>query len=144
MAAALGDYPEYLLAVSQRLNPQSNRLELARSDGAHFLHDAYNSNPVGFRAALEVLAALPAARRLLMTPGMVERGPRQHEENFAAAAEAARICDLVLVVGEENRAALLAGLRSVESPPEVRPVATSADAFRELEGIMRPDDLVLV
>jgi len=43
---------------------------------AVLIDDAYNSNPVGFASALEVLDTLrrPGGRRILVTPGMVELG----------------------------------------------------------------------
>jgi UDP-N-acetylmuramoyl-tripeptide--D-alanyl-D-alanine ligase len=145
MAAKLGAEPDYLLARIRNLQPQSNRLALAKRDGGvHYLNDAYNSNPVGFRAALEVLAALPAARRILMTPGMIDLGSRQEDENFAVALEAGRICDMVLIVGEENARSLAAGVRGAPHPAEVRSFATSREAFAYLHGITVAGDVILI
>jgi len=44
------------------------------------LDDSYNSNPIGFSAALEVLEAIPGSRKILVTPGMVELGELQEQE----------------------------------------------------------------
>ncbi len=145
MAATLGVEPDYLLARIRNLRPQSNRLDLARREGGvYYLNDAYNSNPIGFRAALEVLAALPAARRILMTPGMVELGNRQDEENFAVALEAGRTCDIVLIVGEENSRSLAAGVRGAPNPAEVHFFATTREAFSYLHGVTVAGDVVLI
>lgn len=111
MACALGTDPEYVLAIIRNSEPQKNRLQLVREDHTMVLNDAYNSNPIGFTAALDVLAALPGQRKILVTPGMVELGPRQEEENRAVGRRAAAVCDLVLLVGNTNREALLQGLR---------------------------------
>ena len=64
------------------------------------INDAYNSNPVGFKAALECLDVLvrPGGRRILVTPGMVELGTKHDEEHATLGALAAGHCDIVLVV----------------------------------------------
>jgi UDP-N-acetylmuramoyl-tripeptide--D-alanyl-D-alanine ligase len=40
---------------------------------------------------------------------MIELGARQFEENRLAALEAAKICDVVIVVGQTNKEALMQG-----------------------------------
>jgi len=81
--------------------------------GLVILDDTYNSNPAGARAALDALAAAgtAGARRVVVTPGMVEMGPRQFEENRRFGAGAAQVADTVVVVGRTNRRALVAGVR---------------------------------
>ena len=89
------------------------------------LDDTYNSNPAGARAALESLERLApgAERRVVVTPGMVELGRRQAEENAAFALAAASVATDVVVVGRTNRRALLRGLdearRSGRAPSAV-------------------------
>ena len=82
------------------------------------INDAYNSNPKGFLYALEVLRDLPGKRRVLVTPGMIELGHLRDEENRKIAIEAAKICDLVLVVNEINKKSLLAGLKEGGLPED--------------------------
>ncbi|MFY9823817.1 MAG: UDP-N-acetylmuramoyl-tripeptide--D-alanyl-D-alanine ligase [Thermoanaerobaculia bacterium] len=144
LAAELGVDPDYLLAVIRNLKPQSNRLELEKAGGITFLHDAYNSNPTGFRAALEVLGALPAKRKILVTPGMVELGPRQAQDNFEIAALAASVCDVVVIVGPTNREALKAGLASVQSHVEVRLLEDRDSALAYIKTGTREGDAVLI
>ena len=50
-----------LVAALRTLKPVSNRLEVVEERGVTWIRDAYNSNQFGFRAALEVAAALPVA-----------------------------------------------------------------------------------
>ena len=90
-----------------------NRLTVSTAaSGARVIDDTYNANPAGAAAALAALGRLarPDHRRVVVTPGMVELGARQDDENrrFAAAAVAGGVTDLV-VVGHTNRGALLAG-----------------------------------
>jgi UDP-N-acetylmuramoyl-tripeptide--D-alanyl-D-alanine ligase len=111
MAAALGHDPEYILAAIYNLEPEKHRLNLVRNGDGIVLDDSYNSNPTGFKAALEVLEAIPGGRKILVTPGMIELGELQDDENSKIAKEAASVCDLVAVVGDTNRKALVAGLQ---------------------------------
>ena len=59
-----------------------------------YLDDSYNSNPIGAARALEVLD-LFEARKFLVSPGFVELGQIENEENFKFGQQAARICDYV-------------------------------------------------
>ena len=76
------------------------------------IDDSYNSNPIGAAAALKVLQAHEAGRRILVTPGMVELGPQEAEENRRLGELAAAVCDVCLLSGplaEHIRAGLLDG-----------------------------------
>ena len=101
--------------IGERLDglprPQHRGVEGRSDSGVLIIDDTYNSNPAGARAAVERLAAAVSGRRVVVTPGMVELGRLQAQENQALAAFAAsRVSDLV-VVGRTNRRALLAGAR---------------------------------
>ncbi|MCP4657577.1 MAG: UDP-N-acetylmuramoyl-tripeptide--D-alanyl-D-alanine ligase [bacterium] len=145
MACTLGADPEVLMAIIRNLEPVDNRLQAVYQGGTLYLKDAYSSNPVGFAAALEVLESMPAERRILMTPGMVELGPRQEQENRRAAENAARICDLAFVVGSINRQPLMEGLHRGDMTDEQISFFDDRDgALRNLEQIQRPDDVVLI
>jgi UDP-N-acetylmuramoyl-tripeptide--D-alanyl-D-alanine ligase len=89
-----------------------HRLEAGTGAGGFLvLDDTYNANPAGARAALHALDTLaPAAgRRVVVTPGMVELGSKQVEENAFFARAVADVADDLLVVGRTNRRALLKG-----------------------------------
>ena len=91
-----------------------NRRSLATgSTGATFIDDTYNSNPTGARAALGTLERLAnerqAERVMLVTPGMVELGDRQAEENAAFTEAAAAFCTDIVIIGSTNRRALVEG-----------------------------------
>ena len=89
-----------------------NRLNVSTSDrGAVVIDDTYNANPAGAAVALAALArhGSPGHLRVVVTPGMVELGPRQHEENARFAEAAAAVASHLVVVGHTNRRALLEG-----------------------------------
>ena len=149
-AAAVGvslDLPLDAIARSlSRVSPPAHRLApiLNRQAGIVVIDDAYNSNPVGAAAALEVLASHEAERRLLVTPGMVELGDREAEENERFGAQAAAVCDLVVLVGEQRSRPIRAGLTAADFPDDrIHVVANSSEAEALLARTTRRGDVVL-
>jgi UDP-N-acetylmuramoyl-tripeptide--D-alanyl-D-alanine ligase len=149
-AAAVGvsmDLPlDAIARALARVSPPAHRLApiLNRQAGIVVIDDAYNSNPVGAAAALEVLASHEAARRVLVTPGMVELGEREQEENQAFGSRAAEVCDLVVLVGEERARPILAGLQAASFPEsQIHVVANTAAAQELLARTTRRGDVVL-
>ncbi len=118
MACALGKDPDYVMAAIFSLEPANNRLNLRKNGDGFILDDSYNSNPIGFASALEVLEVLEGGRKILMTPGMVELGDLQAAENRQVALKAASVCDLVLIIGDTNKEALKAGLQEGGLAPD--------------------------
>ncbi|MEY2477547.1 MAG: UDP-N-acetylmuramoyl-tripeptide--D-alanyl-D-alanine ligase [Actinomycetota bacterium] len=112
VALELGVPSEDIKDLVKTLPTAANRLARGEGGGGWtILDDTFNSNPAGAARALDALeaAAGEGKRRIVVTPGMVELGPRQHDENAAfARAAATRATDLV-VVGHTNRKALLEG-----------------------------------
>jgi UDP-N-acetylmuramoyl-tripeptide--D-alanyl-D-alanine ligase len=127
VALDLGLSPHALAERLESLAPAPHRLEtVVSAAGFVVLDDTYNANPAGARAALETLAGLarPSGRKVVVTPGMVELGHRQAEENCRFALEAVAVADDLVVVGRTNRRALLAGVAratSDEGPNGTRP-----------------------
>lgn len=144
LACAVGADPDVSVAAFRTLRPVSNRLEVVEDAGVTWIRDAYNSNQFGFRAALEVAADLPVTRRILVTPGVIEMGPSQHEVNKLLAAEAARICDKTLIVSETNRGAFVAGFREAGHEDRLVAVANRTDAFTWLHAQLGEGDLVIL
>ncbi|MDD2361469.1 MAG: UDP-N-acetylmuramoyl-tripeptide--D-alanyl-D-alanine ligase [Oscillospiraceae bacterium] len=92
----------------KRLKPVKHRLQLLPNG---YIDDAYNSNPAGFRAALDVLSGFEG-QRVLVTPGMVELGDRQDALNKELGSYAASRCDYAVLVGEKQAPPLSDGLLS--------------------------------
>ena len=77
-----------------------------------------------------------------MTPGMVELGPRQHEENEQFGRRAADVADVVLVVGKTNRRSLVRGIECSGSA-ELIMVPTRDKAVQWVRANLGADDAVL-
>lgn len=145
LADALGGNPEYLLAILRNLEPVDNRLQVKKEGQITYIHDAYNSNPKGFLAALEVAEALPAKRKIIMTPGMIELAEDQAAENERAGEHAGRVCDMAILVGDTNKNALSSGLKKGGMVPEnLFFCSTRTEAFALLKKISQEGDLILI
>ncbi len=74
------------------------------ANGPVIINDAYNSNPVGFEAALKCLDVLvqSGGRRILITPGMVELGEKHDREHARLGAMSVKHADIILVVSPDR------------------------------------------
>jgi len=145
MACELGADPMFVLSVISNIEPVDNRLQVKKQSNGWVVNDAYNSNPEGFSSALKVLKGLPAKRRILMTPGMIELGHLQHVKNEEIAREAADICDIALVIGKTNRIPLEKGLRDAGLPADkVIYCSTRGEAFEYLKREGQEGDALLI
>ena len=122
------------LAVSG-LQPVPHRLELSGTPERLIIDDAFNSNPSGAAAALKALALFDACR-IIVTPGMVELGPRQDELNQRFGEQIAEICHYVFLVGKKQTRPIYEGLMGAGYPPEkvfvveqVQEAVAAADAL---------------
>jgi UDP-N-acetylmuramoyl-tripeptide--D-alanyl-D-alanine ligase len=134
----LGDLKDSIEALA----PVEHRLQLLEGRGGiTVIDDAYNSNPDGADAALEVLSAMPARRRVVVTPGMIELGERQFDENARFGRRASSVADVLVVVAKANREAICSGAR--EAGAEVVTVDSLAQATERLKSILGTGDVVL-
>ena len=76
-----------------------HRLQLIESNGVNILDDGYNSNVKGARAALEVLKLFDGGKRIVVTPGLVELGVLEEDENYSLGRALVEF-DFVILVGD--------------------------------------------
>ena len=101
----------------RRIQPVEHRMQMREQGLVTIIDDAYNSNPVGSKAAVETLAMFDGIR-ILITPGMVELGDKEDEYNFKFGTYAADCCDYILIVGKKNRESIHKGVLSKGFPEE--------------------------
>ena len=102
---------EKLVLPVKRIAAVPHRLQLLdKGGGVTYIDDAYNSNPSGCRAALNVLGLFDACR-ILVTPGMVELGAKQEELNYEFGQEAAKACDYIVLVGKAQTVPIYNGIK---------------------------------
>jgi UDP-N-acetylmuramoyl-tripeptide--D-alanyl-D-alanine ligase len=126
------------------LEPVEHRLQILKgTGGVTVIDDAFNSNPEGAAAALEVLDAMPGNKKVVVTPGIIELGPLQREANEELGNRAARVADTLIVVARLNREAIVAGARSANGKAEVIAVDSLDEATEKLATLLTAGDVVL-
>ncbi len=102
-AAALAKYRgltmEQIAAGIEKLQPIEHRLQLIQGH-VTVVDDAFNANPAGTKAALEVLKSFAPVRRIIVTPGMIELGAEEEALNEAFGRDIAGAADIAILVGK--------------------------------------------
>ncbi len=112
VALELGMSLKEISGAVKSLKAVPHRLNLIQgAGGVMIIDDAFNANPVGAKMALEVLSEIKGNRKILVTPGLVELGEKEYEENKRFGIEAANACDIVFLVGLERTKPIFEGLK---------------------------------
>jgi UDP-N-acetylmuramoyl-tripeptide--D-alanyl-D-alanine ligase len=132
------------IAVGLATTPGApHRGELIRLGDVTVIDDSYNAAPASMFAALDLLAGLPG-RRVAILGEMLELGDRGAAAHRAVGRAAARVADLLVVVGA-GASGIAQGAREGGLEPERILQADDRDAARD---ILRPrlvrGDVVLV
>ena len=116
------------------------------ANGATLIDDAYNSNPVGFAAALEVLDLLraPGGRRILVTPGMVELGAAHEDEHRRIGRLAADHVDVLVAVAPHRVAPLAESFKEAAPAAEIVACPGFAEAQAWMATNVASGDVVLL
>ena len=146
IASELGMDLETISYAVKDLDAVEHRLQIKQmANGVTQIDDAYNSNPVGSKMALEVLAQMDGEKKIMITPGMIELGDKEYELNKAFGEYAAAACDYIILVGEKQTLPIREGLRGKDFPEDKIFVALNIDeAFRHLKTIAIPGSVVLI
>ena len=145
VASELGMELAEMVYPLRQVSAIPHRLELKKvGKDIIFIDDAFNSNPVGSKIALEVLSQISGKRKIIITPGLVELGPKEDEYNKHFGEHIAAACDYVILVGEKQTEAVQKGLQTKGYPDKNMFIATDfAEAKKHLEEILQQGDVVL-
>ena len=100
LAAELGVGAEDIVSAIECMPPVEHRLQLIepRDSEVTVIDDAYNSNPIGAKNALDVLAQFDA-KKIIITPGFVELGTIEKQCNIELGGKIASVCDRAFLIG---------------------------------------------
>lgn len=141
----LGIRPKTMSLGAKNIEPVEHRLELKKAGEFFIIDDAFNSNPVGAKNAVEILGSFNSGRRIIITPGMVELGEIEFEENekFGQAIGNANL-DKIILVGEDRAEPILQGIKQISGEEsKVTVVNTLFEANDLLREFVQPGDVVL-
>ena len=93
-----------------KIEPVEHRLQiLPSSNGTIVIDDAFNSNPSGSKAAIDVLKEFKG-RKIVITPGMVELGNEEYKYNKEFGEYMADCADIAILVGVKRSEPIEKGL----------------------------------
>jgi len=101
---------EKLQQAVKKVKPVEHRLEIKKFPNFYQIDDAYNSNPVGAKSALDVLEMMDGVK-VVVTPGMIELGKKEDYYNKEFGKQIAKVADKVILVGEKKTKPILEGLK---------------------------------
>lgn len=137
--------PETIALAAGQIEPVEHRLELKHLNGLTIIDDAFNSNPVGAKNAVEILSSFTSGRKIIITPGMIELGDIEDMENkkFGGHIAEANI-DLIILVGKKQTAPILEGIRETAgNDSNVRVVNSLFEANEIVKEYARSGDVIL-
>ena len=92
-----------------RIKPVEHRLSMSKVGNLNIIDDAYNSNPVGSKIAVEILGLMPGTK-IIVTPGMIELGDKQYYLNKTFGTHIAEYVDYAILIGKEQTKPIYEGL----------------------------------
>ncbi|MCI8547838.1 MAG: UDP-N-acetylmuramoyl-tripeptide--D-alanyl-D-alanine ligase [Bacilli bacterium] len=95
----------------RKVKPVEHRLELKTIGNFYMIDDAYNSNPIGAKNAIEVLGMMPGIK-IVVTPGMIELAEKEEELNEKFGEQIAEVADYVVLIGEKKTEPIKKGLKN--------------------------------
>lgn len=147
--AIAGDLGVQLTRLSTYLydiEPVEHRLSY-RTTGLNYtiLDDAFNSNPIGSKNAVEALSQMEGNKKIIITPGMIELGDKQYDLNKAFGVAIAAVCDHTILVGPKQTKPIQDGLREAGYNEDNLTIAPNLKtAFAVLNQLVGEGDVVLL
>ncbi len=108
---SIGINAAQLKTAAATLPQMEHRLQVIENPGSYLIiNDAFNSNPLGAKEAVETLGLFERYKKILVTPGLVDLGGLHEKANFEFGKAAAPHCDLAVLVNERRTAPIKKGL----------------------------------
>jgi len=129
----------------KKIEAVEHRLQVKQTAaGITIIDDAFNSNPVGSKMALEALRRFEGNRKIVITPGMIELGDKEYELNREFGKYIAENCDIAVLVGKNRTAPIQEGIRAAGFPEEKMLVCRDLNEANErVKGFILAGDVVL-
>ncbi len=124
--------------------PVEHRLQIVpTNNGITVIDDAFNANPAGTRAALEVLKCFEG-QRFVVTPGLVELGEHEAQENYEFGEAMAEVATYVFLIGPKHTQPIYEGLvHSGFEKDNIYVAKTLGEATNIMGHLTKPGDVIL-
>ena len=127
------------------IEPVEHRLNIINpGTGVIIIDDAFNSNPIGTKAALDVLSQFKEGKKIIVTPGMIELGEMEVPANREFGVNIGKVCDYVILVGKKRTEPIYEGLMETNFNKEnIFVVNNLEEATAQIGKIAKAKDVVL-
>jgi UDP-N-acetylmuramoyl-tripeptide--D-alanyl-D-alanine ligase len=144
IADRLGLTPEKITAGLAATQPVEHRMQPRLLAGATIVDDTYNGNTDGVRAGLAWLAAVPATRRIYVTPGLVGQGSRTAAVHKKIGRDIAAVADTVVLMRNSVTLHIEQGLRAGKFSGQLQIVDDPLKFYSNLDQFVAAGDVVLM
>ncbi len=106
--------------IQERLKlvqPTEHRMEVKQlHPNLTMIDNSYNTNPKAAEASLKLLDSFKYKQKIIITPGLIELGSMESQENQELAQKAAKVADQIIIVGQNAKKDLALGLKTADYP----------------------------
>ncbi|MCG6186381.1 UDP-N-acetylmuramoyl-tripeptide--D-alanyl-D-alanine ligase [Maribellus maritimus] len=129
----------------KKMVPVQHRMEIKKNNnGITIIDDAFNSNPVGAKMALNVLKNIEGTRKIIITPGMIELADKQDFYNRIFGKQISDACDYVVLVGKQITQPIYEGLVETGYKTENIYIAQNfTEASQHISKFVKSGDVIL-
>ena len=123
----------------ENLDATSMRLQVIKKQGLTIINDCYNASPDSMRSSLDVLSAYKNNRKIAILGDMYELGDESEKSHFEVGRYAKDKVDTLIVIGK-----YIKNFKDGFNNDNIIMYNTKEECIKELENIIKLDDVVLV
>lgn len=123
----------------ENLEATSMRLQVIKKQGLTIINDCYNASPDSMRSSLDVLSAYKNNRKIAILGDMYELGDESEKSHFEVGRYAKDKVDILIVIGK-----YIKNFKDGFNNDNIIMYNTKEECIKELENIIKLDDVVLV
>lgn len=125
--------------------PYEHRMQPYQLRGGWVIDDSYNGNIEGVRAGIVLLAKLPAARRIYVTPGLVDQGSETHAIHMEIGMLLAKASpDMVVLMNNSATQIIKMSLQEHGFQGEIREESEPLQFYTHLDQFIAKGDVVML
>lgn len=144
IADRLGLTPKQITAGLASIEPAEHRMQPRQLAGATVVDDTYNGNSDGVRAGLAWLSAVPAKRRIYVTPGLVGQGGRTGIVHRDIGRSIAPVAHVVVLMRNTATRYIQQGLEEASFKGDLQIVDDPLHFYQNLDQFVAAGDVVLM
>ena len=133
-AMAVADYLKIplksLVSRIREIQSVEHRLQLINRGNINIIDDAYNSNPVSSKLAIDTLSEFDGIK-IIVTPGLIELGENEERYNHEFGEYMCKGCDYIFIVNSTVSKFVLNGIKSKQSD-KIFTVNTPQEAIQKI------------